>query len=70
MAGLSDKEYYDFVDEALVLYGGGAPCASIDNRLWYRFKDKFKKINACTPKVVDWSYDQVCDWMKEYDKIP
>jgi hypothetical protein len=34
MAGISQKEYNEQVDEALVMFGGGAPCANIDPRMW------------------------------------
>ena len=42
MAGISQKEYNNQVDEALVLFGGGAPCCSIDPRLWGDFKELYK----------------------------
>jgi aromatic ring-opening dioxygenase catalytic subunit (LigB family) len=66
MAGISDKEYYNYVDEALVLFGGGAPCVNIDPRLWNKFKDEYKEFNDAVPKTVDWSHEQVCEWMDEY----
>lgn len=68
MSGLSTKEYNNLVDESLVLFGGGAPCANIDSRLWGDFKVLFKKFNGFQPKVVDWSFDQVNEWLKEYEK--
>lgn len=68
MAGISNKEYYELVDESLVLFGGGAPCANIDQRLWSDFKDLYKEYNRAIPKVVDWSFDQVNEWMEEYKK--
>jgi hypothetical protein len=66
MAGISDKEYYNYVDEALVLFGGGAPCVNIDPRLWNKFKDEYKDFNAAVPKTVDWSYDACVEWLDEY----
>ena len=68
MAGISQKEYNEFVDEALVMFGGGAPCTNIDARLWGDFKVLFKQYNTYQPKVVDWTYDQVIEWMEEYNK--
>lgn len=69
MAGLSNKEYYNYVDEALVLFGSGAPCVNIDPRLWNDFKDLFKEVNESVPKTVDWSFDQVNEWMEAYKKF-
>lgn len=66
MAGLTNKEYYNLVDEQLVLFGGGAPCANIDQRLWLDFKDLYKEYNGSVPKVVNWSYDQVTEWLEVY----
>lgn len=66
---MSDREYYELVDESLVLFGGGAPCANIDQRLWLDFKTKYKEFNGSVPKVVNWSFDQVTEWLAEYDKI-
>ena len=68
MSGLSTKEYNNFVDESLLLFGGGAPCANIDSRLWSDFKELFKQFNGYQPKVIDWSFDQVNEWMEEYNK--
>lgn len=68
MAGISDKEYYNLVDESLVLFGGGAPCANIDQRLWEEFKELYKEYNASVPKVVDWSFDQANEWLDAYKK--
>lgn len=68
MAGISQKEYNEQVDEALVLFGGNAPCANIDPRMWADFKELYKEYNDSVPKVVDWSFDQVTLWMDEYDK--
>jgi len=68
MAGIPLKEYNNQVDEALVLFGGGAPCCNIDPRLWGDFKELFKEFNESVPKTTDWSFDQVCDWMDEYNK--
>jgi hypothetical protein len=69
MAGLSNKEYNELVDESLVLFGGGAPCCNIDSRLWGDFKELFKEFNDSVPKTVDWSFDQVNEWMEEYNKV-
>jgi hypothetical protein len=66
MAGISDKEYYNYVDEALVLFGGGAPCVNIDPRLWNKFKDEYKEFNDAVPKTVDWCYDACVEWLDEY----
>lgn len=68
MAGISNKEYYEMVDESLVLFGGGAPCCNIDQRLWSDFKELFKEFNESVPKTTDWSFDQVNEWMEEYNK--
>lgn len=68
MAGLSQKEYNNQVDESFILFGGGAPCCSIDPRMWSEFKELFKEFNESVPKTSQWSYDQVCDWMDEYKK--
>jgi len=68
MAGMSQKEYNELVDESLVLFGGGAPCCNIDARLWADFKELFKEFNDSVPKTTDWSFDQVQDWMDEYRK--
>ena len=68
MAGLSNKEYYNLVDESLVLFGGGAPCCNIDQRLWDDFKHLYKEFNRANPKTIDWSFDQVNDWMQEYSE--
>lgn len=66
MAGLSQREYNNMVDESFILFGGGAPCCNIDPRMWAEFKDLFKEYNDSVPKTTDWSYDQVDDWMKAY----
>jgi hypothetical protein len=68
MAGLSQKEYNEQVDESLILFGGGAPCANIDPRMWGEFKELYKEYNDAVPKVVSWSYDQVDDWVKAYNE--
>lgn len=68
MAGISDKEYNEMVDESLVLFGGGAPCANIDARMWGDFKNLYKQYNDSVPKVVDWSYDQVFEWLEAYNE--
>ena len=66
MAGISDKEYYNYVDESLVLFGGGSPCVNIDPRLWNKFKDEYKEFNKAVPKTIDWSYDACVEWLDEY----
>lgn len=68
MAGMSQKEYNELVDESLVLFGGGAPCCNIDFRLWDDFKHLYKEYNDKVPKTTDWSFDAVSSWMEEYDK--
>jgi hypothetical protein len=68
MAGMSNKEYYELVDESLVLFGGGAPCCNIDARLWGDFKELYKEFNDSVPKTIDWSFDQVNEWMEAYSK--
>lgn len=68
MAGISDKEYYNYVDEALVLFGGGAPCVNIDPRLWNKFKDEYKEFNDSVPKTTNWSFDQVQEWINAQEK--
>lgn len=68
MAGLSTKEYNNLVDESLVLFGGGAPCCSIDQRLWGDFKELFKELNEQVPRSTEWSFDQVVEWMDAYNK--
>jgi hypothetical protein len=68
MAGMSNREYYELVDESLVLFGGGAPCCNIDSRLWSDFKELYKEFNDSVPKTIDWSFDQVNEWMEEYNK--
>jgi hypothetical protein len=65
---MTNKEYYELVDESLVLFGGGAPCCNIDARLWGDFKELYKEFNDSVPKTVDWSFDQVNEWMEEYKK--
>ena len=69
MAGIPNKEYYNMVDEQLVLFGGGAPCANIDGRLWSDFKDRHKELNDSVPKTTDWSFDQVNEWLEEYAAV-
>jgi len=68
MSGMPQREYNELVDEALVLFGGGAPCCNIDPRLWGDFKSLYKEFNDAVPKTVDWSFDAVQDWMNEYNK--
>ena len=68
MAGISQKEYNELVDESLVLFGSGAPCCNIDARLWSDFKDLYKELNESVPKTVDWSFDQVSEWMEAYNE--
>ena len=68
MAGISQKEYNEQVDEALIMFGGGAPCANIDPRMWGDFKYLYKEFNDAVPKVVNWSFDQVHDWIKGYEE--
>lgn len=69
MAGLSQKEYNEQVDESLILFGGGAPCANIDPRMWGNFKELYKEYNDAVPKVINWSYDQVFEWLEEYSRV-
>ena len=69
MAGISDKEYYNRVDEQLVLFGGGAPCVNIDSRLWNDFKDRHKELNDSVARTTDWSFDQVNEWLEEYAAV-
>jgi hypothetical protein len=66
MAGISQKEYNEQVDEALVMFGGSSPCVNIDPRMWGDFKELFKEYNEQVPKTVDWSFDQVRDWLEAY----
>lgn len=68
MAGMSQREYNELVDEALVLFGGGAPCCNIDQRLWGDFKELYKEFNDAVPKTTDWSFDQVVEWMDTYQE--
>ena len=68
MAGMSQREYDELVDEALVLFGGGAPCCNIDSRLWGDFKELYKEFNDTVPRTTDWSFDQVVEWMDEYQR--
>jgi hypothetical protein len=68
MAGISQREYNELVDESLVLFGGGAPCCNIDPRLWGDFKVLHKELNESVPRTVDWSFDQVSEWMNAYNK--
>lgn len=69
MAGISQKEYNNQVDEALVLFGGGAPCCSIDPRLWGDFKELYKEFNKSVPRSAEWAFDQVVEWMDEYQRV-
>lgn len=69
MAGLSNKEYYNMVDEQLVLFGGGAPCCNIDQRLWSNFKEHYKELNQSIPRTTEWSFDQVVEWLDAYNKF-
>ena len=66
MAGMPQREYNELVDEALVLFGGGAPCCNIDSRLWSDFKKHYKEFNDSVPKTIDWSFDACVEWMDEY----
>jgi hypothetical protein len=68
MAGMSQKEYNELVDESLILFGGGAPCANIDARMWADFKQLYKQYNDAVPKVINWSYDQVFEWLEAYNE--
>lgn len=69
MAGISQKEYNNQVDEALVLFGGSAPCCSIDPRLWGDFKELYKEFNKSVPRSAEWAFDQVVEWMDEYQRV-
>ena len=69
MAGISQKEYNNQVDEALVLFGGGAPCCSIDPRLWGNFKELYKEFNDTIPRSAEWAFDQVVEWMDEFQRV-
>jgi aromatic ring-opening dioxygenase catalytic subunit (LigB family) len=69
MAGISQKEYNEMVDESLVLFGGGAPCCNIDARLWGDFKELYKEFNDAVPKSINWSFDQVTEWLDEYHRV-
>jgi hypothetical protein len=69
MAGISQKEYNNYVDEALVLFGGGAPCVNIDPRLWGDFKRYYKEFNDAVPKTINWSYDACVEWLDEYLRV-
>jgi hypothetical protein len=66
MAGLSQKEYNNQVDEALIMFGGGAPCCNIDPRLWGDFKELYKEFNDSVPKTIDWSFDSCMEWLDAY----
>lgn len=68
MAGISQKEYNNQVDEALIMFGGGAPCCNIDPRLWGDFKESYKEYNDAVPKTINWSHDQVCEWLDTYNE--
>jgi hypothetical protein len=69
MAGISQKEYNEQVDEALIMFGGGAPCCNIDPRLWGDFKEMYKEYNDKVPKTIDWSFDACVEWMDEYLRV-
>lgn len=69
MAGLSQKEYNEQVDEALIMFGGEAPCCNIDPRLWGDFKEMYKEFNDAVPKTVNWSHNAVVEWMDEYLRV-
>lgn len=69
MAGLSQKEYNNQVDEALIMFGGEAPCCNIDPRLWGDFKEMYKEFNDTVPKTVNWSHNAVVEWMDEYLRV-
>lgn len=69
MSGLSEKEYNNQVDEALAMFGGGAPCVNVDPRQWALFKKQFQELNGYQPKTIDWSFDQVSDWLTGYDSV-
>ncbi len=66
---MSQREYNELVDEALVLFGGGAPCCNIDARLWADFKKLYKEFNDAVPKTIDWCYDACVEWMDEYLRV-
>jgi len=68
MAGIPQKEYNNQVDEALIMFGGGAPCCNIDPRLWGDFKELYKEFNDAVPKTINWSFDQVNEWMEAYEE--
>ena len=68
MAGISQKEYNNQVDEALIMFGGGAPCCNIDPRLWGDFKQMYKEFNDAVPKTINWSFDQVKEWVDGYQE--
>lgn len=65
---MTDKEYNNQVDESLVLFGGGAPCVNIDPKMWTEFKQLYKQYNDAVPKVINWSYDQVFEWIEAYNE--
>lgn len=69
MAGLSQKEYNEQVDESLIMFGGEAPCCNIDPRLWGDFKEMYKEFNDAVPKTVNWSHNAVVEWMDEYLRV-
>lgn len=69
MAGISQKEYNNQVDEALIMFGGEAPCCNIDPRLWGDFKELYKEFNDAVPKTVNWSHNAVVEWMDEYLRV-
>jgi len=69
MAGISQKEYNNQVDEALIMFGSNAPCCSIDPRMWGDFKELYKEFNDAVPKSINWSFDQVTEWLDEYHRV-
>lgn len=69
MAGMSQREYDELVNESIIMFGGGAPCANIDARMWADFKKLYKQFNDAVPKVVDWSFDSVATWLEEYCRV-
>jgi hypothetical protein len=36
--------------------------------MWGDFKELYKAYNDAVPKVINWSYDQVDDWIKAYNE--
>ena len=35
---------------------------------YQQIKELYKEFNDSVPKTVDWSFDQVNEWMEEYNK--